>query len=455
MSEQPQPKSSEPTAAIQDTAATRRNFIKGSSLLLAGGAMAGTLPVSRAAHPYGSDAIKIGLVGCGGRGSGAAAQAMNTTGGDVRLVAMGDVFENRLQQTYRSLQGKYKDKVDVKDDTRFIGIDAYKRVLDTDCDLVILATPPGFRPLHFEAAVEAGKQIFAEKPVATDAPGVRRFLAANEKAIKKKLAVAVGLQRHHEVAYKETMEKLKGGAIGDIIFCRCYWNGEGVWVRNRQENQSELEYQMNNWYYFNWLSGDHIVEQHIHNLDVINWLMGGPPAKAQGMGGRQVRTGKEHGQIYDHHAVEYTYPNGVKMLSMCRHIPGCWNSVSEFAHGTKGWCDISGAKIYDANNKLVWKSEGNSGDGHQEEHHDLFRSLRAGEKPNEGKYGAESTMTAIMGRMATYSGKELTWDQVFNSDLKLADFDSFKSFDDKAPLEPNENGFYEVIQPGSNIKKVL
>ena len=206
--------------AAQSAAATRRLFIKGSSLLLAGGAMAGTLPMARAAHPYGSDAIKIGLVGCGGRGSGAAAQAMNTTGGDVRLVAMGDVFEDRLQQTYRSLHGKYKDKMDITDDTRFVGLDAFKRVLDTDCDLVILATPPGFRPLHFEAAVEAGKQIFAEKPVATDAPGVRRFLAANEKAKKKGLAVAVGLQRHHEVAYKETMEKLKDGAIGDIIFCR-------------------------------------------------------------------------------------------------------------------------------------------------------------------------------------------------------------------------------------------
>lgn len=448
------PATSPTLQANQDAAATRRNFIKGSSLLLAGGAVAGTLPVARAAHPYGSDAIKIGLIGCGGRGSGAAAQAMNTTGGDVRLVAMGDVFEDRMQQTYRALHGKYKDKMDVKDDTRFLGMDAYKRVLDTDCDLVILATPPGFRPMHFEAAVEAGKQIFAEKPVATDAPGVRRFLAANEKAKEKGLAVAVGLQRHHEVAYKETMAKLKDGAIGDIVFCRCYWNTGSLWNRPRQEGDSELQYQMRNWYYFTWLCGDHIVEQHIHNIDVINWLMDGPPAKAEGMGGRQVRTGKEFGQIYDHHAVEFTYPNGVKMLSMCRQIPNCWNSVSEFAYGTKGWCDISGAKIYDRDNKVVWKSEGNR-DGHQEEHHDLFRSLRAGEKPAEGKYGAESTMTAIMGRMATYSGKELTWDQVLNSDLKLADFDSLKSFDDPAPTQPDENGNYDVIQPGSNIKKVL
>lgn len=434
--------------------ATRRNFIKGSSMLLAGGAVAGSLPLARAAHAYGSDAIKIGLVGCGGRGAGAAAQAMNTTGGDVQLVAMGDVFDDRMQQSYRTLKGEHKDKVTVTDDARFLGLDAYKRVLDTNCDLVILATPPGFRPLHFEAAVEAGKQIFAEKPVATDPAGVRRFLAANEKAKAKGLAVAIGLQRHHEVAYKETMDQLKNGAIGDIVFCRCYWNQGDLWVRNRKEGQSELEYQMRNWYYFNWLCGDHIVEQHIHNIDVINWLMDGPPEKAEGMGGRQVRTGKDYGQIYDHHAVEFTYKNNVKCLSMCRHIKDCWNSVSEFAHGTKGWCDISGAKIYDRDNKLVWKSEGNR-NGHQEEHHDLFRLLRAGEKPAEGKYGAESTMTAILGRLATYTGKEITYEKALNSEVKLADFDSIKSLDDKAPVYPDENGNYEVAMPGRNTNKII
>lgn len=423
-------------------------------MLLAGGAVAGSLPLARAAHAYGSDAIKIGLIGCGGRGAGAAAQAMNTTGGEVQLMAMGDVFDDRMQQSYRTLKGEHKDKVTVADDARFLGLDAYKRVLDTNCDLVILATPPGFRPMHFEAAVEAGKQIFAEKPVATDGAGVRRFLAANEKAKAKGLAVAIGLQRHHEVAYKETMDQLKSGAIGDIIFCRCYWNQGDLWVRNRAEGQSELEYQMRNWYYFNWLCGDHIVEQHIHNIDVINWLMDGPPEKAEGMGGRQVRTGKDFGQIYDHHAVEFTYKNNVKCLSMCRHIKDCWNAVSEFAHGSKGWCDISGAKIYDRDNKLVWKSEGNR-NGHQEEHHDLFRLLRAGEKPAEGKYGAESTMTAILGRLATYTGKEITYEKALNSEVKLADFDSIKSLDDKAPVYPDENGNYEVAMPGRNTNKIL
>lgn len=443
-----------PTESIEPTSATRRNFIKGSSLLVAGGAMAGTLPLARAANSFGSDAVKIGLVGCGGRGQGAATQAMNTKGGEVRLMAMADIFERQIQSAARSIAGRHGDKFDVKDNTRFVGLDGYKRVMDTNCDLVILATPPGFRPMMFEAAIDAGKHVFAEKPVATDAPGVRRFLKANEKAKEKKLAVAVGLQRHHEVAYRETMDKLKSGAIGDIIFCRCYWNGAGVWTRNREPQQTELEYQMNNWYYFTWAGGDHIVEQHIHNLDVINWLMDGHPEEAQGMGGRQVRTSKEHGQIYDHHSVEFTYANGVKMLSQCRHIESCWNSVDEYAHGSNGWCDISGGKIYDKENKLVWKTDGKR-DGHQEEHHDLFAMLRAGELPNEGQYGADSTMTSIMGRMATYSGKKLTWNQVFNSELELAKFDQLKSFNDPAPLNPDANGFYEVTQPGSNLKKIV
>ncbi len=434
--------------------ASRRNFIKGSSLLVAGGTMIGSLPIARAAHAFGSDAIKLGLIGCGGRGSGAAVQAMNTKGGEVRITAMADIFENRMVQATRSILKDHPDKYDVKDGTRFIGIDAYKKLLDTNVDIVVLATPPGFRPVHFEAAIDAGKHVFAEKPVASDAPGVRRFLKANEKAKEKNLAVAVGLQRHHEVAYVQTMEQLKNGAIGDIVFCRCYWNSTGVWTRNREEKESELEYQMKNWYYFTWLSGDHIVEQHIHNIDVINWLMDGHPVKANGMGGRQVRTGKEHGHIYDHHAVEYTYANGVTMLSQCRHMNDCWGQVSEFAHGTKGWCDISGGKIYDRDNKLTWSTKGKR-DGHQEEHHDLFAMLREGKIPNEGQYGADSTMTAIMGRMATYSGKTLTWDQVFNSELELANFAGFKSFDDPAPVQPLADGSYEILQPGSNLKKIL
>jgi myo-inositol 2-dehydrogenase/D-chiro-inositol 1-dehydrogenase len=330
---------------------------------------------------------------------------------------------------------------------QFVGFDAYKRVLETDIDLVILATPPGFRSLHFEAAVKAGKHIFAEKPVATDAPGVRRFLAANALAKKQNLAVAVGLQRHHERAYMETMKELHDGIIGDITSARAYWDGGGVWVRPRQAGQSELEYQMRNWYYFNWLCGDHIVEQHIHNIDVINWLMDGYPVSAQGMGGRQVRTGDEYGQIFDHHFVEFTYANGAKMYSQCRHIKGCWNSVSEHCQGTKGRADISGAKIYDPSDTMIFQSKGTRG-GHQQEHHDLFAVLRKGERPNEGDYGAYSTMTAIFGRMATYSGQMLKWDDALNSEIALADFDSLTSFDDQAPVQPLDDGSYPIPVPG-------
>jgi predicted dehydrogenase len=226
-----------------------------------------------------------------------------------------------------------------------------------------------------------------------------------------------------------------------------------VWVRPRQEDQTELEYQLRNWYYFNWMSGDHIVEQHIHNLDVGNWLLKDHPAECNGMGGRQVRTGKEYGEIYDHHFCEFTYASGVKMFSQCRHIRNCWNSVAEHAHGTKGYADISGAKIYSPGGELIWSGKGGGG-GHQEEHYDLFAALRKGEIYNEAEFGAHSTLTAILGRLATYSGKSLRWDEALNSNVALADFDSLRSFQDEAPVKPNPSGFYvteelyEIAMPG-------
>lgn len=428
---------------------SRRSFLKSGSMLLAGGAVAGQLSVARGAHAYGSDTIKLGLVGCGGRGTGAAIQAMNSSGGEVKLVAMADAFEDRMAVSFRSIKGEHPTKVG-DDVSRFVGLDAYKELMNSDADVVILATPPGFRPLHFEAAVNAGKHVFMEKPVATDAPGVRRVLAANEIAKQKGLAVQVGLQRHHEFRYKEAVQRLHDGFIGDFIMARAYWNGAGVWLNARQPQQTETEYQLRNWYYFNWLCGDHICEQHIHNLDVINWVMQGYPVKAQGQGGRQVRTGPDTGQIFDHHFVEYTYEGGATMLSQCRHIKGCWSSVSEFIHGTKGWCDISGAKIYDLSGKLVWASEAKEvkGGGWQQEHYDLFAELRAGNVPNEAEYGAKSTLTAIMGRMATYGGKIVKWDDCMNSEIALADFDSITSLDSPAPVLPDANGQYPVAVPG-------
>jgi predicted dehydrogenase len=432
---------------------SRRSFLKNSSAILAGGTVAtGVLPISRSAYAAGDDTIKLGLIGCGGRGRGAAVQAMEADK-NTKLVAFGDAFERQISSAKRQIMGEFKDRVD-SNGREFGGIDAFKRVIESDVDMVLLATPPGFRPLHFETAVKAGKHVFMEKPVATDAPGVRRVLEANKIALEKKLAVAVGLQRHHESGYRAIIQELQNGAIGEIILARAYWNADGVWTRTREPQQTELEYQMNNWYYFNWLCGDHIVEQHIHNLDVINWLMNSHPQTAQGQGGREVRKGPDSGQIFDHHMIEFTYPNGTKLLSQCRHIPNTWGSVEEFAHGSKGWADISGGKIYDSKNKVVWTAPENE-NGWKHEHVELFKSIRNGEVPNEVEYGAHSTMTAIMGRMATYSGKMLSWDDCFNSKLALADFDSLKSFNDPAPLQPDENGNYFVPVPGESIDKVL
>ncbi len=429
---------------------SRRDFIRNSSLLMAGGAIgASTLKSAQGAHAAGSDTIKIGLVGCGGRGTGAAVQALNTTSGDVQLVAMADAFGDRMQAALRAAKGKHPTKVDVPKDRQFTGFDAYKSVLESDIDLVILATPPGFRPMHFEAAVNAGKHVFMEKPVAVDAPGVRRVLDAAVVAKKKNLGVQVGLQRRHEVAYKETMAELKSGAIGDIILSRAYWNGGGVWTRPRQDDQTEMEYQMRNWYYFNWLCGDHITEQHIHNLDVINWLADDFPVEANGMGGREVRTSNEHGQIYDHHFVEFTYASGMKLFSQCRHIKGCWNSVSEHAHGSKGWVDIGRGKIYGSDGEMKWSTKGGRG-GHQQEHHDFFADLRAGKLPNEAEYGAKSSMTSILGRLCTYSGKKISWEKAINSDISLANVDAYHSMQDDAPVQPNDSLAYPVAVPGKS-----
>ena len=443
--------------------ASRRGFLKTSAVAAAGSSILTNLSPVRAAHVNSDETIRIGLIGCGGRGRGAADQAMNTAG-PTKLVAVADAFDDNLKSAVGQLKRQHGDKVDVPEDKQFVGFDAYTKVLEQDCDIVSLATPPGFRPLHFEAAINAGKHVFMEKPVAVDAVGVRKVLDANQIAKSKNLAVAVGLQRHHEPIYIETIKRLQDGEIGRVVATRCYWNGDGVWVRPRIDGQTEMEYQMRNWYYFNWLCGDHINEQHIHNLDVINWLMGGPPKMAQGQGGRQVRTGKEHGEIYDHHFVEFTYEkDGDRsiLLSQCRHIPNCWSSVSEYAHCADGWANIGDGKIFDSKGNLKWeynrKSEDgkrkNIHDGHQDEHHDLFASLRKGEIPNEGDYGAHSTMTAILGRLATYSGKEISYEDALKSELGISPVETYHSFKDTPPILPNADMTYPIPMPG--ITKVL
>jgi myo-inositol 2-dehydrogenase / D-chiro-inositol 1-dehydrogenase len=444
--------------SIEANGSDRRSFLKTGTALAAGAAVAGQLSIAQGAHAFGSDEIKIGLIGCGGRGTGAAGQALNTSGGGVKLVAVADAFENNANQVVESLKKSHAGKVDVKDDKKFSGLLAYKQMIESsDCDLVILATPPGFRPLHFETAINAGKHVFMEKPVASDAPGVRRVLAANEIAKQKGLAVQVGLQRRHQTHYQEMVKRIHDGIIGDVVYARAYWNGAGVWTRPRKPNQTELNYQCNNWYYFNWLSGDHIVEQHIHNLDVVNWVLKGYPIDAQGQGGRQVRVGAETGQIFDHHFVEYGYEGNIRMLSQCRHMADCWSSVTEHFHGTKGYTfsDTGQAMIYDNSGKVLWASEGEGEDGWQEEHHDMFAAIRAGEIPNEGEYAAKSTMTAILGRLATYSGRLITWKEAFESKLALADFDSLTNWDIEAPVKPDEDGNYPIPEPGADLSEFV
>ena len=425
---------------------SRRDFLKTSGALSLGAMAFNSL--SNRAFAAGDDTIRVGLVGCGGRGSGAATQALSTEG-KVKLVAVGDAFADQIESSLNGIKGALKDRADrveVDDDHKFVGFDAYQQVINSDVDLVILATPPGFRPIHFEAAVAAGKHVFMEKPVATDAPGVRQVLAAAEEAKKKNLKVGVGLQRHHSAMYHDIIGRLQDGAIGDIRALHVYWNGGGVWDPRvtREQVSGEMEYQVRNWYYYNWLCGDHICEQHIHNLDVGNWVKGSYPVKCQGMGGRQYRTDKKYGEIYDHFAVEYTFDDGTKMFSQCRHIPNCWNSVSEHVIGAKGVADISGGKIESADGR--YRFRGDDPNHYQVEHDNLFRAIRENTSYNEAENGAKSTLTSIMGRMATYSGKEVSWEEAMNSPISIMPTEF--SWEATPPVVPLPDGSYPIPMPG-------
>ena len=424
---------------------TRRDFLRTSSAALVGVPLL-TEAGARAAQaaPMGGETLRVALVGCGGRGTGAAVQALSTDG-PVKLVAMADAFTDRLEGSLREISKHAGDRVDVPEERRFVGFDGYRRAIDSDVHVVILTTPPGFRPEHFRYAVERDKHVFMEKPVAVDAPGVRQVLESAAVARQKNLKVGVGLQRHHSAKYHETVRRIHDGAIGDVSFLRCYWNGEGVWVRPREAGMTEMEYQMRNWYYFNWLCGDHIVEQHIHNLDVCNWIMDGYPVKAQGQGGRQVRTGLDHGEIFDHHMVEFSYADGTRMLSQCRHIRGCWNSVSEHVHGTRGSCNVGAGRI-ESQGGWSWRFRDDDPNPYQVEHDRLFAAIREGQPFHEAENGAMSTMTSILGRMATYSGKEITMEDALASTLSLAP----QAYDWHAapPTSPDEQGRYAIPVPG-------
>ncbi len=446
----------EPKPPLTEPALTRRSFLKNASTAMAGGALLGALPIERfalGASP--GDTIRIALIGAGGRGRGAAAQALRTNG-DVKLVAVADAFKNSLEGGLKQIQSEFKDRPErlaVTEDTKFVGLDAYKKAIEL-ADVVVIATPPGFRPIHFEEAVRQGKHVFMEKPVAVDGPGVRRVLAAAAEAKKRNLKVGVGLQRRHQNGYIETVKRLQGGEAGEILAMRVYWNGGPVGPKARRADlekalgrpPTEMEYQLRNWYMFNWLCGDHIVEQHIHNLDVANWVLNGYPVRALGMGGRAYQKGLDSGEIFDHHAVQYEYANGVRVFSECRQIPGCWNSVSEHVHGTKGSSNVGGYTITGAN---AWKYRGGGKDPYQQEHDDLFDAIRNDKPYNEAEYGALSSLTAILGRMCTNSGKEITWEEALNSKLDL--IPSEFTWDAKPKVLPDENGIYPFAIPGKTV----
>jgi myo-inositol 2-dehydrogenase / D-chiro-inositol 1-dehydrogenase len=426
----------------------RRDFVKASTLL-AGSVLAAPL-ISRANYFSGSnDVIKIALIGCGGRGTGATVQALSTKQ-NVQLVAMADAFRDRLDDSHKNILEALeanKNRVQVKEENKFTGFDAYKKAMAL-ADVVILATPPGFRPIHFEEAVNQGKQIFMEKPVATDPAGIQRVLAAAEKAKAKKLNVVVGLQRRYQTSYRELMKRVHDGIIGDLVSAQAWWNNEGVWVHPRQPQWTEMEYQMRNWYYFVWLCGDHITEQHIHNLDVINWAMDGYPVKAQGMGGRQVRKGKDHGQIFDHHYVEFHYQNGVTLNSQCRHQPETMSKVDELLVGTKGKVFCADAKITDYKGNVIYQfDKSKENQPYQNEHDELFEAIAKNEyKFWDAERGAKSSMTSILGRLATYTGQEVEWEKAINSGLNIMP----KTYDFAAmpSVVPDANGNYPVAIPG-------
>jgi len=423
-----------------------------SALTTHGIVAAGTVAVAQSAHAAGSDVIKVALIGAGGRGSGAAVNVLKTKA-NVKLIAIADAFADRAAQSLKGIQSQFSEaerqqKIDVPNDRIFIGLDGYEKAIAAGPDLVLCCTPPGFRPLHFEAAVKAGKHVFLEKPVATDAPGLRRVLAANQEAKKKNLSVLIGHHLRHETKHREVVKRIHDGAIGDVLSLRVYFNTGPLWLRPRTAGQTELEYQVRNWYYFTWLSGDHIVEQHVHDIDVGNWIKQAHPVKANGMGGRQVRVGKDYGDIFDHHNVEFTYADGSRMFSMCRQIPGCWGSFSQHAHGTKGYAEIEGhgksALYIKGQDKLSWKRDTI---GHQVEMDDLLAALSSGQTYNDCDEKAQGTMTAILGRMATHSGKEVSWDEAFNSNLDLAP--ARLAWDAEPKNKPGADGLYPCSVPGS------
>lgn len=424
-------------------------------MLAAGGtAVAGLLP--GVAHGAAAEPIKLALIGCGDRGTGAAAQALSTSG-PIVLWSMADLFPDRLESSLAMLtKGQeaaydheshhgFADKVAVPPERRFVGFDAYKGAIDSGADLVILTTPPHFRPMHFAYAVERGKHLFMEKPLAVDAAGVREVLAVNEAAKKKNLRIGVGLMFHHAPGCRETIERVQGGAIGKINLMRCYWNTG--FLRDtppRRAEETEMSYQLRNPYHFVWLNGDYIVDALTHFLDLCLWVKGEHPASAVGQGGRQWYTPMQSGDGYDHHSIEYTFEDGLKLFAQTRQMPGCWNSNSAHIHGSSGVADLGRGVILGA---APWRYKGPASNSYQVEWDVLVDAIRKEKPHNEVDYAATSTMTAILGRMASYSGQMLTWDEALNAKVRLAP--AAYAINAQPPVIADASGRYPVAMPGT------
>jgi predicted dehydrogenase len=401
-------------------AGSRRQFLQASA------AAAASLQFASGAFADGSDVLRIGLIGCGNRGTGAAVNALNADR-NVRLVAMGDAFSDRLEESLTSLRRDeaVAARVDVPPERRFVGFNAYQQVINSGVDVVLLCTTPHFRPIHLRAAVEANKHVFAEKPCAVDAPGVRHVLASCALARRRRLSVVSGLCLRYSTAYREIVRRLRDGAAGEIVALQANDLRGPLWLRRREPGWSDMTWQMRNWYYFTWLSGDFNVEQHVHNLDVCAWLMGDTyPVRAVGSGGRQVRTGEEYGNIYDHFSVVYEYANGVKLFSHTRQQPHCASDITVYALGTRGSAVVSERRP-SISGPNPWQRRGEDNNFYQAEHEELFASIRNGRPINNGEYMANSTLLAIQGRMAAYTGQVVTWEQARDSqeDLSPARYD--------------------------------
>jgi predicted dehydrogenase len=409
------------------------------------GAISGAVAAMPTVHGQSpsSDVIRIGLIGAGGRGTGALQQTLSVPGSNVKLTAVADAFDDRIKGALKAVENM-PEKLDCPEERQFKGLDGYKQVLD-HCDLVILATPPGFRPFHFEAAIKAGKHVFMEKPVCVDAFGAELCLAAAKLADEKKLKVVVGLQRRYDRKYRETIQKIREGVAGDIIGGQVYWNGGGIWYRGRKPDMTEMQFQVNNWYHFNWLCGDHIVEQHVHNIDIANWVLDRLPESAYGVGGRQNRVPGQSSEIYDHHSVNFTYPGGVRIASQCRQFPGGDGRVNEEFQGTKGYVKIG--EITDYKGNVLWKFEGKSDNPYQVEHDELHDAIRNDKPLNNAVYGTTSSFSAVLGRTATYTGKQTGYDDLMKTGFRT--MPETLTWDTIPPVVPDKDGNYPLPMPAT------